>query len=543
MVIPFKEPLKDFYRERAEPKFIFDYLPKEHPVFVYADILWRMDTSEIEAKYSPIGQNAYHPKMMMGLLVYSYSQGVFSSREMASKCRIDIGFMYMSWMLQPDHRTISDFRKNNLEAFKKFFKASALVAKEVGLVHLGHVSLDGSKVKAATSKHKAMSYGRMQKKEKEIMQEIEALLERVNQVDQAEDSQLGEQSGEEISEELGLQQKRLEKIQQAKAALEQREGQINPGKEIDGKKQISFADTDARIMGKKGTFDYAYNAQISVESSNQIIVGEHVSQEANDKKEAKPALEQIENTLGEQPEKMSMDNGYASAENIATVAEKQIDGYIAMGREGKTRAEIENSERKITKADFVYEREKDQYRCPEGKTLELKRVGTDGSQVYQAQASDCQACVLRSRCTTSDQGRTLSVDAGEPVRRAMQEKMEKPESKEIYSKRKTIVEPVYGVIKSVMGFVEFSLRGMKKVCGEWSLVCGTYNIKKVVKAIVRGVVCLYPRKPGVAGAISGVDWERIGAFLMFLLRVLVGRSCLTVLDPFRTRSSALSYSA
>jgi len=309
MVIPFKEPGKDFYRERAEPKFIFDYLPKDHPVFVYADILWRMDTSDLEAQYKPIGQHAYHPKMMMGLLVYSYSQGVFSSREIASRCRTDIAFMYMSWGLQPDHRAISDFRKNHLAAFKKFFKASVLVAKEVGLVHLGHVRLDGSKVKAQTSKHKAMSYGHMQKKEKEVMQEIEALLEKANQVDQAEDSQLGERSGEEIQEELRLRQTRLAKIEKAKAALEAREAEIHPGKEIDRKKQISFADTDARIMGKQGTFDYAYNAQISVESSNQIIVGEHVSQAANDKKEVTPALEQMENTLGAQPEKMSLDNG------------------------------------------------------------------------------------------------------------------------------------------------------------------------------------------------------------------------------------------
>jgi hypothetical protein len=117
MAIPFKEPSKDFYRESAELKFIFDYLPKDHPVFVYADNLWRMDTSALEAKYSRIGQHAYHPKMMMGLLVYSYSQGVFSSREIASRCRTDLAFMYMSWVLRPDHRTISDFRKNGSPVF------------------------------------------------------------------------------------------------------------------------------------------------------------------------------------------------------------------------------------------------------------------------------------------------------------------------------------------------------------------------------------------------------------------------------------------
>lgn len=210
------------------------------------------------------------------------------------------------------------------------------------------------------------------------------------------------------------------------------------------------------------------------------------------------------------PEKMSMDNGYLSAGNIEAVKDAQIDGYIATGREGKTREEIESRERKITKEDFVYEAETDQYRCPEGKVLALKSTNADGDKVYQAPASDCQACPLRNRCTTSEQGRTLSVDVGEPARRAMKEKMKTPEAKAVYSKqdspfgasgRKTIVESVFGVIKSVMGFVEFSLRGIEKVCGEWSLVCGAYNIKKVIQAMARGVVCLYPRVSGFAGAI------------------------------------------
>jgi transposase len=293
--------------------------------------------------------------------------------------------------------------------------------------------------------------------------------------------------------------------------------------------------------GKKGAFEYAYNVQISVESSHQIIVGEHVSQEANDKKEVKPAIEEIDHTLGERPDKMSMDNGYLSADNIEAVEEAQIDGYIATGREGQRREEIEKSQRKITKQDFVYEEEADQYRCPEGKTLALKSVGADGSKVYQAKASDCQSCPLGSRCTRSDQGRRLSVDAGEPARRRMKEKMQAPESKEVYSRRKTIVEPVYGVIKSVIGFGRFSLRGIKKVSGEWSLVCGAYNIKKLVHAMIRGDVCPDPTNPGVQGALWGVNVSRVLAFFAVWLPVLRGKAFLASLGPSRPRSAALSY--
>lgn len=543
MDIPFKDPSKDFYRESAELKFIFDYLPKDHPVFVYADILLKLDTSEIEKKYSPIGQRAYHPTMLMGLLIYSYCHGVFSSREIASRCRTDIGFMYISWMLQPDHRTISDFRKDNIEEFKKFFKSTVLLAKEMGMVNLGHISLDGSKFKADTSKHKAMSYGYMQKEEKKLMKEIENLLTRANRVDEAEDSYLGEQRGEEIEQELQIRKKRLKKIQEAKEALENREKAENPGKEIEGKKQISFADKEARIMGKRGSFGYDYNAQISVESSNQIIIGQHITQEANDKKEVKPALEEIEATLSAKPEKMSMDNGYLSAENIETLEEQEIDGYIATGREGKTKEEIEKSNRKITKEDFIYDKETDRYTCPEGKILGLKSSGSDGKKIYQAKASDCEQCPWRSRCTKSDQGRSVNVDAQEPVRQRMNEKMQNPESKEVYKQRKTIVEPVFGVIKSnSMGFVHFSLRGVKKVSGEFALVCGAYNLKKIVKkALFKGEVCPNSEIQGAKVVELEENGTNLASSFVFLLLRFIRKFLATLSVRFRMHSVSYNH--
>ena len=512
MKIPFKSPSKDFYRETSENKFIFDYLPSDHQVFVYAELFKELETSKIEAKYSIKGQNGFHPQMLMGLLIYSYSHGVFSSREIASRCRTDIAFMYISWMLFPDHRSISDFRKNNIETFKFFFKESVLLAKQSGMVNLGHVSLDGSKFKADTSKHKAMSYAHMQKREQELMNEIEELLEKASHVDQAEDSYMGEENGEEIAEELQFRESRFKKIQEAKIALEAREALENPGKEIDGKKQISFADTDARIMGKKGNFQYAYNGQISVESSHQIIVGEHLSEAANDKKEVKPALVEIKENSGEYPDKMSLDNGYFSADSIEALDDKQIDGYISVGRQAKTKEEIENGQHAISKGDFIYNDTADEYTCPEGKTLKLKTVGKEGVKTYQAQSEDCFQCPLQEKCTNSKQGRTIKVDLKEPIRRQMTEKMQSPEAKDIYAKRKTIVEPVFGVIKSVMGFDNFSLRGKQKVSGEFSLVCGAYNIKKIVIAIQKGEVCPPPEKSEVWGVNLIVIWRLLLLF-------------------------------
>lgn len=482
--ISFKPPADDFYADRGEVKHLFEYLPKDHPVFVYTDIFAQLDTHEIEATYSMLGQHGFHPRMLMGLWIYSYAHGVFSSREIASRCRTDLGFMYISWRLCPDHRTISDFRKNHIDSFKYFFKQSVGVASQLGMTNLGHVSLDGSKFKANTSKHKAMSYGYMQKREKELLSEIEEYLRKSKEVDEAEDHFLGSKSGEEIAEELQIRQQRLEKIQKAKAQLEAREAKENPGVAIDEKKQISFADPEARIMGKKGNFDYRYNGQISVESSHQIIIGEHVSLASNDKKEVAPALEEIQKTTGKLPEKMSLDHGYYSGDNLDRLKQNQVDAYVATGREGKL--EGEETVGKIGKEQFVYHPDLDHFTCPAGKILELKSSNSEGDKTYQATQEACARCPLREQCGSSSQGRSLKVDAMEPLRAEMREKMKTASAVEIYSRRKVIVEPVFGVLKTVIDFQGFSLRGAQKVSGEFSLVCAAYNIKKIVSVVGKG---------------------------------------------------------
>jgi vacuolar-type H+-ATPase subunit I/STV1 len=219
---------------------------------------------------------------------------------------------------------LSDFRKDNPDFLKECFKQSALLAKQLGLVSFGHVSLDGSKLKANTSKHKAMSYEYMNLKEEELVNQINELLDQAEERDKREDEQLQDKTGYEIPDELKIKEKRLAKIREAKKALEERENELNPGKKVKEKKQISFADKEARIMGKDGQFDYAYNGQISVDDNAQIIVGEHLSQNANDKKEVAPALEEIQETMGKLPDKMSLDNGYMSGANLKALDEAEV---------------------------------------------------------------------------------------------------------------------------------------------------------------------------------------------------------------------------
>jgi transposase len=495
MQIPFKKDPLEYKQRSLFATNLFDLLPPDHPCFVYEDIFEQLDTSSIERNYSVLGQNAYHPRLITGILIYAYSQGIFSSREIEKKSHEDLGFMFIAHFNCPNFRVLSDFRKDNHEFFKECFKQSVLLAMEAGMISLGHISLDGSKFKANTSKHKAMSYGRLKAKEKELTEDIESLLAQAAKCDEEEDEEYQDKTGYEIPEELKIKEKRLAKIKEAKEALQKREQELNPGEEIDNKKQISFADKEARIMGKKGNFDYSYNGQISVDEDHQIIVGQHLSQNANDKQEVVSALEEIKETTGELPDEMSLDNGYMSGDNLEAFEGKGIDVYIATGKGEKgDHRPIEDSNRKIKKSDFTYDEHRDCFICPAGHTLQLKTESNDGKKIYQAVKAECDVCPYRLRCCSSKKGepRTINTDDKEPLRQKMNEKMEQESSKEIYKKRKKIVEPVFGQIKNSR-FRGFSLRGYEKAGGEFSLACAVHNLKKVVKGILTWKVCLEAR--------------------------------------------------
>jgi transposase len=469
---------------------VFDLLSQDHECYLYEDIFEQLDSSQLESKYSVLGQHAYHPKLIVSILIYAYSRGVFSSREIEKRCHEDLSFMYIAQMNCPNFRVLSDFRKNNADFFHDCFKQTVKLAMELKLASLGHISLDGSKFNANSSKHKAMSYKRLKEKEQELAAEIEALVKQASQCDQEEDQEYKERTGYELPEDLEHKEKRLAQIKAAREALEAREQALHPGKEPEEQKQISFADKEARIMGKKGDFDYRYNAQISVDSDHQIIVGEHLSQNANDKQELAPALEQIEEATGRLPDKLSADNGYMSGDNLDALDESPVDAYIATDKgEKKNKTPLSQSQRKLAKADFDYNEEDNTFTCPGGQTLEMKRESQDGTRIYQGEAGTCANCPYRDRCCQSKNGsaRTITSDEKEPLRQQMNSKMETEEAKAVYKERKVIVEPVFGQIKN-SGFRGFSVRGKEKAAGEFSLVCAAHNIKKIARAVIKGLV-------------------------------------------------------
>ncbi|EHQ36697.1 IS1182 family transposase [Methanoplanus limicola] len=450
--IYFKEDSVDFTQSKLSFMHIFDYLPDDHECFEYTKIFKKLDYTPLMSDYSPLGQRAYHPGRITEILIYAYCDGVYSSRQIERKCHTDLGYMYISRMNCPNFRVLSDFRKDNNDYFQTLFKESVAIAEENGLMDFKNVSQDGSKFKADTSKHKAMSYGRMKDKIAELEKFIENIMTEIEKIE-------------------------------SKEALEIREENINPGEQIPDKSQISFADTDARIMGKKGDFDYRYNGQISVDSKNQIIIAQHLTQNANDKQEVMPALTQILDDYGKMPDSMSFDNGYFSGHNLEALKKFGVNAFVAVGREEKQDVDNKEGEGKLFgKSVFTYVEAEDVFICPNEKIMKLKSKSKDGKRIYSGIKEECLNCKYRISCCKSKRGqpRTVSTDDYEPLRNEMRDKMQQLSSKEIYARRKTIVEPVFGQIKN-KGFRDIHLRGFEKAKGEFALICSCHNLKKSVR--------------------------------------------------------------
>lgn len=416
------------------PPSLRDWLPEEHLAYFVSDVVDNLDLSEIEAVYASEerGQPPYNPHMMTKVLVYGYCTGVFSSRRMERKLAEDIAFRVLAAGNQPNFRTISDFRKIHLKSLAGLFEQVLKIALEAGAMKVGRVALDGTKVKANASKHKAMSHDRMLEKEKQLKAEVQQLLEQAEAADSEEDSRHGkDRRGDELPEELARRETRLKRIREAKRALAQRakekataEGNDPKQAKPKEKDQYNFTDPESRIMKGADGFVQAYNAQAAVEADFQLIVGQGVTQATNDKEQLIPMVEAIEEQSGQRPEEILADSGYCSEKNLealesAAAPENKMIGFVATER-------LKHGEYKEP--------------CPRGP--------------------------LPKGATRVDR---------------MRRKLKTKVGKAVYAARKAIVEPVFGQIKQARGFRQFLLRGLEKVRGEWAMVCLTHNILKLYR--------------------------------------------------------------
>jgi transposase len=413
------------------PPSLRDWLPENHLAYCVSDVVDQLDLSAIEAVYKEEdrGQPPYHPRMMTKILLYGYCVGVFSSRRIQKRLVEDVAFRVLAAGNQPDFRTIADFRKLHLQALEKLFQQVLRLVLEVGALKLGRVALDGSKVKANASKHKAMSYGRMEETEKLLRKEVQKLLKQAEAADEEEDKRYGrERRGDELPEELQRRETRIARIQEAKKALEERarekaksEGEGKDSKEAkpDPKAQYNFTDAESRIMKGSDGFVQGYNTQVAVEPLFQLVVGQTVTQAANDKQQMVPLIEAIQEQSGQRPKEVLTDSGYCSEENLKYLAKRRMEGFVA---------------------------------------TEKQKHGE-----------------WREPCKRGP----LPKDASRVER--MKRKLKTKVGSAVYARRKCMVEPVFGQIKQARGFRQFLLRGLKKVRGEWALICMAHNLLKFYK--------------------------------------------------------------
>ena len=436
--------------------------------FIVALVREHLDLAEINARYaSSLGQPPFDPRLMVALLLYAYCSGIYSSRRIAKACRERVDFMSIVALDAPDFRTISDFRKRHLKALAALFLQVLQLCEQAGLVKLGHVALDGTKIKANASKHKAMSYARMEARAAELEAEVAKWLAAAEAADAAEDKLHGDKRDDEMPKWVADKKARAQKIRQAKAELEaeakeaadakrkaeaeaeerrRQESRKKPGKpsapitdDPDAKAQKNFTDPESRIMKSKDGFVQAYNGQVAVDAHAQIIVAQDVTQEAGDKQQLVPMTDAVMINTGAKPDQLSADNGYCSEANLAALEARGIDAYIATGR----------AKHAVGDAD------------------ESGAAVAAGAAIAAAPATPEQA----------------QPEPAEPPTRveAMREKIKAGGYDSPYRLRKQLPEPVFGQIKEARGFRQFLLRGVENVAAEWAIVCTAHNLLKLAK--------------------------------------------------------------
>lgn len=470
------------------PKRIEDYLPEGHLAKIVVAIVEGLTIGKIINKYSERGQHAFDPTLLIAILFYGYSIGIRSSRKLAKACEERVDFMYIAAGLTPSHKTISEFRKENLEEIKGFFQEIILIGVKLGIVQMGSIkiSTDGSKIRANASGKVSKDEEGLKKLLDEVNEKIATILKEAEAIDNKEDGEYGENRGDEIPEDMRRQEGRKAKIEGAieelrkekerlREELHTSKGKVTKKEEkkIQGKK-INLTDPDAQYMKEReGCIKTNYNTQLCVEEAHQFILASDVTDEANDKKQLIPMLKQTEENIGEKPVEAKADSGYHSAQNLADAHQMGIDTYI----DDPYKQRVGNKNHSYDKVSFLYDAQTDSYICPEGKRLELKSTKGEKS-TYKCK--ECPFCPAKGKCTTA-KSRIIIRDKNEQFVEANREKILSEEGKKKYQKRMHTVEPVFGNIKFNLGFRQFLLRGLKKVKGEFNLMCIAHNLKKIAK--------------------------------------------------------------
>jgi len=456
------------------PLNIREMIPEDHLVHGVSTLVERLDLSSIYQMYknSEGGRPSYHPLMLIKVIFYAYAVGVRSSRKIATRLESDVFFMYLAAMQRPDFRTISDFRKDHLEELKDLFQQIVVISMSLGIAKIGHISIDGTKMRASAGRRKNKSTESLDKLEQEIEKEIEKMLDEAEEIDEQEDRLYGDKRGDEMPKELRNKEDLIRKIEEAKKKLKE-----------SGWKRVNITDPDSRFMqDADGGIDMSYNTQVAVDEETQVIVANDVTSEVNDHHQFIPLYEQVVDNTDKKPEEVSADCGYANGKNYMYIEDNKIDAYLPdqmfdkeVDKEGKEKLS------RYDRRNFKYN--KDTITCPEGKILVLKtNQKKDGikSRIYVGQ--ECSDCRVREKCARGS-ARYIKVSEVDGIIERMREKLLTEEGRQRYKKRLSTAEPVFGNLKKNFGYRDFQLRGLVKVRGEFQLMCIAHNIKKIHKYV------------------------------------------------------------
>jgi len=444
------------------PLNLEEFVSENHISRVLNDLIDVVDISAIESTYSENGCPAYHPRLLLKILLYGYLINIRSSRKIEEMTETDTAFMYLAAMQKPDFHTICRFRSTHLDSIKEIFSQIVMLCKGMGLIG-SSISIDGTKVKANASPKQSKSSDAIEK-------EIDKILKESIETDEREDQIYGDSTPYKMPEELVDKKYRLEKIKAAKKKMDEEK-----------LKKVNITDPDAKIMKHKdGSKKPSYNCQVAVDEKEQIIVAADLVDEENDLHQIEPMIENVKETLGYKPTIVLADAGYFSYDNVQFLQDEEIDAYIPdnfyeVEKRGKTK--------KFRKLLFTYDEKKDCYYCPAALEIPFTRIQKRENEPY------CSLCVLKDACTDS-KNRTITRDPREHLMEDMRAKLNTEEGTEQYQKRMCTVEPVFGQMKQDRGFREFLLREKRKTKIEFLMMCTVHNIKKIADFMKRKIKSL-----------------------------------------------------
>jgi transposase len=449
------------------PPSIEDFVPENHLARIIDEVVDALDTKPIENKYHFRGQKSYHPKMLIKLLIYGYSTGVFSGRKIAMKCESDTAFMYLASMYQPDFRTINDFRKDHITQFQSYFVEVVKVCQKLGMAKVGTISIDGTKISASASINRTKDKAGYEKWLKALDKQIDDIMCQVEQIEAQENKVLGGTRGDELPKELQKKKRLKAKIQQAITQLK------------DDDETINLTDADAKKIKSKGLIKCNYNCQGAV-SEDGIIVAAYVSNNASDKEQLFPVINQAEANTSNKIEIILADSGYASFDNYEDLEKQGKTGYIPDQEYGKD----DLPEDPYHKSYFIYDPINDTYSCPQKQKLVFTNIYKNKKRKRQSRiykCKTCSTCQVKALCTKG-KVRTIEQEVREALKTQMRTRLDSPEGKVIYKKRMSTIEPVWGNLKFNKGFQSFRLRGKEKANAEFILLCMAHNIDKIHKS-------------------------------------------------------------